>query len=157
MAGQVFMLIECPNCFALMRSPAKYCRRCGHPLPAPATSRSATPDPDDIRKAAMALFLANGKQKSLATAYGLCLWLGSLGAHRFYLGRKRSAAAMLIITLASIPLLSIGIGYMILLVSSVWSIVDLFLIPGIYRERNKGLLDSIVGWNVPTTARVAAP
>jgi hypothetical protein len=40
MAGQVFMLIECPNCFALMRGPAKYCRRCGHELPAtpPATA-----------------------------------------------------------------------------------------------------------------------
>jgi hypothetical protein len=32
MAAQTFMLIECPNCFALMRGRAKFCRRCGQEL-----------------------------------------------------------------------------------------------------------------------------
>jgi ribosomal protein L40E len=32
MSAQVFMLIECPKCAALMRNPAKFCRRCGRGL-----------------------------------------------------------------------------------------------------------------------------
>lgn len=49
MPAQTFMLIECPHCFALMRSPAKFCHRCGHGLP-------ATPiivAPADVMTAAM--------------------------------------------------------------------------------------------------------
>jgi len=56
MAGQIFMLIECPHCFALMRGPAKFCRRCGHILPATARDQAAPPDSDTVSNAAMALF-----------------------------------------------------------------------------------------------------
>jgi len=40
------MLIECPQCFALMRGRAKFCRRCGHELPAtPLAATSEMPTP----------------------------------------------------------------------------------------------------------------
>ena len=38
------MLIECPNCFALMRGRAKYCRRCGQEV-ASAAIADSKPNP----------------------------------------------------------------------------------------------------------------
>ena len=61
--------------------------------------------------------IANEKP-STGTAYILCLFLGSFGAHRFYLGRKGSGIAMLLL----------GITLFGLLISCPWAIVDLFLI-----------------------------
>lgn len=67
--------------------------------------------------------------KNIVAAYLLCIFLGDLGIHRFYLGRKGSAIAQLILTITIIGLV----------VSAVWKIVDLFLIPGIVRENNDQL------------------
>lgn len=72
--------------------------------------------------------------KNIVVAYLLCIFLGDLGIHRFYLGRKGSAIAQLILTVTVIGLI----------VSGVWKIVDLFLIPGIIRENNDQLEEQIV-------------
>ncbi|WP_239984917.1 TM2 domain-containing protein [Sporolactobacillus pectinivorans] len=72
--------------------------------------------------------------KNIVVAYLLCIFLGDLGIHRFYLGRKGSAIAQLILT----------ITVMGLIVSVVWKIVDLFLIPEIIHENNDQLEEQIV-------------
>jgi TM2 domain-containing membrane protein YozV len=72
--------------------------------------------------------VANEKP-SAAVAYILLLFLGLLGAHRFYLGRVGSAIAMLLISLTIV-----GAA-----VTLVWCIVDLFLRPGIVREAMEDL------------------
>ncbi|HEY1612160.1 MAG TPA: TM2 domain-containing protein [Rhizomicrobium sp.] len=61
---------------------------------------------------------------SAGVAYVLAIFLGVFGAHRFYLKRTGSAVAMLLL---SITLLG-------LVVTSIWTLVDLFLIPGMIRE-----------------------
>jgi TM2 domain-containing membrane protein YozV len=66
---------------------------------------------------------------STGVAYLLLILLGFLGAHRFYLGRVGSAVAMLLISLTIIGLI----------VTAIWSIIDLFLIPSIIRERVEGI------------------
>lgn len=81
--------------------------------------------------------ISNDKPSS-GVAYLLCIFLGSFGAHRFYLGRKGSAIAMLILS----------ITFFGLLISGPWAIIDLFLIPSIIREkvdamRQQMLLDVI--------------
>ena len=76
---------------------------------------------------------ANDK-KSIGVAYIFLLLLGIFGAHRFYAGKKKSAIAQLI-------LLCTGVGLLVLLP---WLLADLFLVPGMVREHNLKLLQSIL-------------
>jgi TM2 domain-containing membrane protein YozV len=66
-------------------------------------------------------------------AYLLCIFLGILGLHRFYLRRTGSGLAMLLVTV-----LTAGAG---LLVTLPWAVVDLFLIPGIIRQEDARVRD----------------
>lgn len=76
---------------------------------------------------------AAARRLNPVAAYLLCIFLGTLGLHRFYLRRKGSGLAMLLITL-----LSFGAG---LLVTLPWAVVDLFLIPGIIRQEDAKVHD----------------
>lgn len=58
---------------------------------------------------------------SAGVAWLLWLFLGFLGAHRFYLGRTGSGIALLLLTLV--------------LVGLIWWLVDLFLLSGMIRDR----------------------
>ena len=62
---------------------------------------------------------------SVAAAYLLWFFLGILSAHRFYLGRPGSA-------ILQILLFFVLIGF-------IWLLVDLFLIPGMVRERQDAI------------------
>ena len=62
---------------------------------------------------------------STAVAYLLLIFLGILGAHRFYLGRTGSGIAQLLLTLTILGAIVTGI----------WVFIDLFLIPGMIRQR----------------------
>ena len=63
----------------------------------------------------------DSRKKSVAATWLLWLFLGELGAHRFYLGRVGSGIAML---------LTLG-GLLI------WALVDAFLIPGMLRANKR--------------------
>jgi TM2 domain-containing membrane protein YozV len=95
---------------------------------------------------AMMRFEAN--KKSILVAYLLWWFFGMFGGHRFYLGRTESAVAMLIITLVSIPLMFVLIGFVTIWISAIWAIVDAFLIPGICRQYNNDLANRLAapGW-----------
>jgi len=71
--------------------------------------------------------------KSMAVAYIFWMLLGSLGGPRFYLRKKGTAIAQLVLTLT-------GVGF---IVSAIWAIVDLFLISGIARELNNDVENSV--------------
>lgn len=77
--------------------------------------------------------------KNIVVAYLLAIILGSLGIHRFYLGRTGSAAAMLVIGILGYVTLLIFIGVFLLAITGIWTLVDLFLIPGIINELNAHL------------------
>jgi TM2 domain-containing membrane protein YozV len=68
------------------------------------------------------------RRRKPAPAYLLCIFIGTIGLHRFYLHRNGSGLAMLLITL-----LTLGFGVLITLP---WCIVDLFLIGGIVSQEN---------------------
>jgi TM2 domain-containing membrane protein YozV len=71
------------------------------------------------------------QRKSTGAAYLLWFFLGSFGAHRFYLGQTGTAMAQLLLLLFGwLPLF---LGWVVL---GVWLLVDLFLIPGIIERRN---------------------
>jgi len=72
-------------------------------------------------------------RKSKGIAYLLWLFLGWLGAHRFYAGETKTGAIQLVMTLSAI-----GVPFML-----VWLLIDLFLIPGMVNDHNLELLRAL--------------
>lgn len=69
------------------------------------------------------------RKKSVAATWLLWLFLGELGAHRFYLGRIGTAIAMLL-TLGGL---------------FIWALMDAFLIPGMLRANKSQVEAEILG------------
>jgi TM2 domain-containing membrane protein YozV len=67
--------------------------------------------------------------KNAVIAYLLWFFLWPFGAHRFYLARIGSAIVMLILSITVVGLI----------VTFIWAIVDLFLIPGMIKEDREKL------------------
>lgn len=77
----------------------------------------------------LAKMIAN--RRDVGVAYLLAIAAGILGAHRFYLGRKGSAFAMLLLSISMIGLP----------IAVIWFIVDLFLISDMTRDYNQALMN----------------
>jgi hypothetical protein len=84
---------------------------------------------------------------STAVAYILLLFLGLLGAHRFYLHKTGTAVAMLLLTLTILGIV----------VSFIWAFVDLFLIPGMAREERERLRERYMVEAMASTPEATAP
>ncbi|WP_066195242.1 MULTISPECIES: TM2 domain-containing protein [Gracilibacillus] len=72
--------------------------------------------------------------KNIAVAYLLLIFLGTLGIHRFYLGKTGSGITQLVLTVLGWITAFILIGFLLIGVVGLWVIIDLFLVPGIIRE-----------------------
>jgi TM2 domain-containing membrane protein YozV len=68
--------------------------------------------------------------KSTRAAYLLWLFLGTLGAHRFYLGSIGSAVLQLLMFIIGWATLAIGVSAFILIALGVWVLIDGFLVSG---------------------------
>ena len=88
---------------------------------------------------AQADMLYDAQKKSLFIAYLFLLFVGSFGAHRFYLKRKGSGLIMLACTVLGFLTVSVGIGAALLVIVTIWTVVDAVLLPGIAREYNTQL------------------
>lgn len=77
--------------------------------------------------------IGNNK-KSIGVAYLLWFFVGSLGAHNFYLGRKGIAITQLVLFVLGLLTSIIYVGVALLMVLWVWVLVDAFMIPGIIRK-----------------------
>lgn len=86
-------------------------------------------------------------KKCIAVAYILCIFFGSIGGHRYYMGKTGSAIAMTLITV-----LTVGFG---VLVTGIWSFVDLFLIPGWLKD-NQNSVEAAAAQNVLTRRQIRA-
>lgn len=82
-------------------------------------------------------------KKSVGLAYVLWFFVGSIGVHRFYLGRTGSGIAMLVIFVLSVILMAVGVGFLGLIALAIWLLVDAFLIPGMARTHNLAALHQI--------------
>ena len=74
------------------------------------------------------------ESRSVGVAYLLWLFIGGLGAHRFYLGRPGSALLMLGLSIVAWATLTAQIGAVFLAAVGVWLLVDAFLIPAMIRK-----------------------
>ena len=77
--------------------------------------------------------------KSTGVAYLLWFFLGSLGAHRFYLGKTGTAVTMLILCILGWLTLVFIVGGFLLAALGIWLLVDAFLIPGMVRQDKEAL------------------
>ena len=66
--------------------------------------------------------------KSRTIALLLCFFLGSLGAHRFYLVKNTTAIVMLVLWIIGMATVWILIGIPFLIAVGIWSLIDLILI-----------------------------
>lgn len=90
----------------------------------------------DDRTRDQLMFEAN--RKSTGATYLLWFFLGTFGAHRFYLGRISSGVGMLM--LALLGWLPLFLGWVAL---GIWWLIDAFLIPDIIRAENMKAIDRI--------------
>lgn len=82
--------------------------------------------------------------KSTGTAYLLLIFLGLLGAHRFYLGRPGSAVLLILASCCFI------------LPGALWVFVDLFLVPGMVAAQKDQLRRDLT-LTMLATQQAAAP
>ena len=98
-------------------------------------------DARDVQRTQM-LFEAN--RKSAGVAYLLLLFLGYFGAHRFYAGNTGSAVAQLIMgILGWLTIWAMGLGLILLVPLGIWLFIDLFLVPGMIRDKNVQLANQL--------------
>lgn len=71
--------------------------------------------------------MTNTANKSMLTAVLLWLFLGSLGAHRFYLGHTNSAVLQMLLTIIGWATIIIVIGFVPLLIVGFWLLIDIFM------------------------------
>lgn len=81
---------------------------------------------------------AGADAKSLLVAYALLLLFGGLGAHRYYLGERGTATALLLVTVLSVVLMKVAIGFFTILIAVVWVLADVFRLPAMLRHCNAG-------------------
>ena len=77
------------------------------------------------------------KGKDATIAYLLWIIFGTLGAHRFYLGRFRSAIAQLILTIVGSIFAIILIGYILLIPVFIWWLFDGYLTYQMVSQENE--------------------
>lgn len=98
-----------------------------------------------------AMLAYHARKKDALVAYLLWFFLSTLGVHRIYCNRVASGVVMLVISLVSIPLCFVLIGFVTLFAVGVWWIIDAFLIPGWIQQHNELLIGEI------QQARFASP
>ncbi|WPZ35704.1 TM2 domain-containing protein [Thalassobaculum sp. OXR-137] len=84
----------------------------------------------------------DANKKSVLIAYLLWFFLGTFAVHRFYLGAHKSALVMLAmwVIFGALSGITFGIFGFLLLIPAIWWFLDLFLIPGIARDKNNELI-----------------
>ncbi|WP_341317597.1 TM2 domain-containing protein [Paraburkholderia sp. IMGN_8] len=89
------------------------------------------------------MMLYDAQKKSVGVAYLLWFFLGSLGGHRFYVGRKGTAIVQLLLTFVGACTAFVGVGLFILGCVGLWVLIDAFLLPGIIRSQNIALANKL--------------
>ena len=77
--------------------------------------------------------------KSAGAAYLLWFFLGTLGAHRFYLGKIGGGVAQLILFVLGWLTAFIFVGIVLLIVLGIWWIIDAFLISGMVASQKEAV------------------
>ncbi len=84
--------------------------------------------------------------KNILIAYLFWWFLGWAGAHRFYLGRVKTAMLQLFLFVSAIVLYFVIIGYFLIFIWFIWWILDAYYIFKIVQEENikRGVINSAI-------------
>jgi TM2 domain-containing membrane protein YozV len=93
----------------------------------------------------LAMMRYDANRKSILIAYLLWFFLGWFGVHRFYLGRTVSGIVLLLLTLMSMGLAFVFIGYVLMIIPALWFLLDALLIPGMVSRSNNQLAEELGG------------
>ena len=91
----------------------------------------------------VAMMRYDANRKSVLVAYLLWFFLGWFGVHRFYLERIASGLVLAVLTLLSMALSFVLIGYVLMVVPGIWFLLDALLIPGMVRGYNLRLIQEV--------------
>jgi TM2 domain-containing membrane protein YozV len=105
----------CSNCGAPTTPLTEICMKCGARVAKSSTSTAAVPAGD-----------VSAKSRTIALL--LSIFLGQVGAHRFYLGKIGTAVVMLILTIVGYATIVLIFGFIPLAVVWVWNLIDLIMI-----------------------------
>ncbi|MCO6419395.1 TM2 domain-containing protein [Siccirubricoccus sp. KC 17139] len=94
---------------------------------------SVSAAPGDAALSARQMMHYDNNKKSVGIAFALWFFLSLFGGHRFYLGRTGTAIVMLLLTCTVFGIV----------ISSIWALIDAFLIPGMVRAHNDRLIAMI--------------
>lgn len=78
-----------------------------------------------------------GEEKSSTTAYLLWFFLGTLGMHNFYLGKKNAGIAQLVLNIVGCLTLVFIIGFLVLFALGIWVFIDVFTISKTIEENKE--------------------
>ncbi|MDO4903530.1 MAG: TM2 domain-containing protein [Limosilactobacillus sp.] len=80
----------------------------------------------------------NRRSKNVVVAYLLAIFLGSIGAHRYYLKKIGTGIVMTLLAVFGwmlfVSILGMEIAILLFFIDGIWVIVDLFLIPSIVNK-----------------------
>lgn len=80
---------------------------------------------------------ANISPKSRIVALMLCLFLGPIGVHRFYVGRVKSGIMVILVSIVALIITAISLGSMTGLLY-LWTILDfIFILAGKFKDKRK--------------------
>ena len=85
----------------------------------------------------------HASKKSVFIAYLLWFFLGTIGAHRFYVGKIPSGIIMLVLCVISWVLTLVFVGVIGFGILFVWLLVDVFLVHVYVSQHNTRLMDSL--------------
>jgi len=75
--------------------------------------------------------------KSRLAATLLAFFLGTLGIHRFYVGKTATAVAMLILGIIGYATIIVAVGVVLLWAVEIWALVDfVFAVSGIMKDKD---------------------
>lgn len=97
-----------------------------------------------IPDAEVKLMRYDANKKSMAVAYLLWFFVGGFGAHRLYLGWIKSGLAIPALwILPFILMFVVPVAIFLIAIPGIWAFVDLFLIPGMVRDHNNQLINTL--------------
>lgn len=127
--------VMCVKCGVARDSGSNYCHHCGNPItPETAVCLNCGVPNKNVASA------ANSSAKSKIAAGLLGIFLGQFGVHNFYLGYTKKAVTQLVLTIIGYVLCCVLIGFLFIMVTSIWGLVEgIMILAGKIDEDANGL------------------
>jgi len=112
---------------------AEFCTSCGVRVPKGNSfcyicGAATRPEAEVCTSCGARLVQVGVSDKSRTSALLLCIFLGTFGAHRFYLGLTGTAVAQLVLMVVGIATSWLIVGIFLMAGAGIWALVDMIMI-----------------------------